>query len=151
MAIKVRPALFFDLGQLVNMQEHHRSETKAYELLTFNRELCTDNMALIIQDPNHLLLVAHQQDSNKLLGYIWLVRAQPHYSEQFYYAEAYTYVLPDSRNSSVLYKLINKSVVISRNSGASYLQMASFSGNDKLTEAYLKRYSTLGEVFNINL
>ena len=110
-----------------------------------------ENMKLIITHPLHLILVAYEAGSGTVLGYCWLVSFQPHYSLEFYYSEAYTYIIPKRRKSSILARFINKAKVISRNSGAKYLHFGSFSGNKQLSEAYQTRYARVGEVFNIQL
>ncbi len=151
MTIIIRPAAPEDLLQIVDMQERHREEIDVHSSLSFHRGLCTENMALALLQPLFLILVAHESNSDKLLGYIWLVEFRPHYSKEFYYSEVYTYVLPSSRGSSVLSRLLNKAKLISKFSGAKYLQIGSFSGDKKLSRAYHKRYNMVGEVFNIEL
>jgi hypothetical protein len=148
MAIKIRPALFFDLGQIVDMQEAHRKESKSYSRLKFKRELCIENMAVALQHQDALILVAHNEDSNRLLGYVWLVKVQPHYTDVFYYAEIYTYILPECRSGRVFVKLLNKCGRISRLAGAEYLEFGSFSSQN-FTSTLAKRYRCVGKVFDI--
>jgi hypothetical protein len=149
--IKIRLAGYLDLGQIVTMQVAHRKETTTYAKLTFDTELCIENMALAIQDTNHIILVAHYEDSSEILGYMWLVKVQPHYSPQFYISEIYTYINPDNRGGRVLVSLIDKCKTLSRLSGASYLELGSFSGNNTFTKSLAKRYENVGLVFNIPL
>lgn len=151
MSIEIRVANPEDLLAIVDMQEAHRLEVDAYSELSFNRQLCTENMEMFIIHPLHLILLAYEESSGAIIGYAWLVAFQPHYSDDFYFSEIYTYILPKRRKSSILARLINKSKVISRNSGAKYLQFGSFSGDTKLSQAYHKRYALSGEVFRINL
>tara|TARA_R110000851_G_scaffold317339_1_gene480801 strand:+ start:27649 stop:28104 length:456 start_codon:yes stop_codon:yes gene_type:complete len=151
MTIKIRIAEQEDLITVVDMQEAHRLEVDAYESLSFNRELCMENMKLIIDHPLHLILVAYEEGSEDILAYCWLVSFQPHYSTDFYYSEAYTYIIPKRRKSSILARFIDKAKLISRYSGAKYLHFGSFSGNKQLSEAYHTRYARVGEVFNVQL
>lgn len=151
MALLVRKATKEDLNQIVCMQEAHREEVNVSIRLSFNRELCIEKMAYFIQDEFHQILVVHKENSKTVLGYIWLYEVHPHYSQQFYFSEVYTYVLPESRNLSVLALLLRDARRLSLELGACHLQVASLSGNTKLSQAYRKRYEYIGEVFNINL
>lgn len=149
--IEVRAATLSDLGQLIEMQVAHRKEIDAYALLTFDKELCTNNMATVINSENNEVTVATHSGSKVLLGYMWITAIAIHYSPEYYYADQYTYVLPSSRGGIVLSKLIKESKRVAKNNGGRYLHLGSFSGNEALVAAYSKRYPLAGYVFNITL
>lgn len=151
MSIIIREAQFFDLGQIISMQIQHRRDISAYGLLTFDKDKCTESMASVLSDMEHTVLVAHENDSSKILGYMWITAVAPHYSYEFFYSEQYTYVLPDRRGGLILSKLIKRAIAIAKRDKASYLNIGSFSGNDKLTAAYAKRYKRLGIIFEVDL
>lgn len=151
MTIVVRTSCPEDLTQIVEMQVAHRSEVNTYPAMTFDKGLCTENMALVLEDTNHIILVAHNLGEEELLGYLWFCKVQPHYTEKFYFAVIYLYIGVEQRNGKVLLSLINQCKRISKLSGASHLEMGSFSGNDKFTEALKKRYNIIGSVFDIQL
>lgn len=150
MSVIVRVAEDCDLPYIVDMQEYHKEENTTYGELSFDKKLCTENMAVLLHHKTMLILVAYDTKKCIPVGYIWLVHYQPHYSTDFYYSEILTFVIPECRGSSVLYRLIDKAKLISRYAGAKYLQLGNFSGTTKTSQAYSKRYSTVGEVYNVN-
>lgn len=151
MDIIVREATLTDLGQIVRMQESHRKEISAYSRIRFSKVKCTQSMAVVINSIEHTVLVAHHEASSKLLGYIWMVAMSPHYSEDYYYIEQYTYIIPESRNGKVLAMFIKECKSIAIKNGAKYLNLGNLSGNYKLESAYAKRFELIGTVYNVNL
>jgi hypothetical protein len=147
----IRFASLFDVMDIVNLQEAHRKEVKGFSLLTFDRERCLESMARVVNNVDHIVLVAKSPLIKGLAGYMWLAPVAVHYSQQYYYSEQFTYVTPRYRNTRVLSCLINAGKEVSKSQGASYVQLGSFSGNDKLTAAYNKRFHKVGECFLINL
>lgn len=143
-----RPIVAKDLAHLVHMQQRHREDSTAYSKIKFDSKLCMENMALVLDNPDHLILVSHNEGEDRILGYVWLVKVQPHYSHNFYYAELYTYIVPDCRGGRVFMSLVNRASRISKLSGAEYLEYGSF--NDiSFSKALAKRYPCVGSVYRI--